>query len=79
MTRKIADPLLTTGPGTGSSAWFSFKPNQTNPDSNTSRENDTFSTPYHALLNCSANPLFQTSLCRPLRALALNILLMEGK
>lgn len=36
-------------------------------------------TPYYALLNCIATPSFFSSLCRPLRVLTLNILLMEEK
>lgn len=58
--------------------WCSFKPNQTNPDCNTSRENDKFyPIPRTVKLHCY--PLFQSALCRPLRVLTLNILLMEGK
>ncbi len=59
-------------------ACFSLKPNQTNPDSYTSRENDKFY-PIPRTVKLHRCPFLQAALCRPLKALTLNILLMEGK
>lgn len=78
-TSKIADPSLTTAGfryRESMPAWFSFKPSQTKPYSNTSRENDKFY-PIPCTVKQHCYPFPQTSLCRPLRVL--NILLMEEK
>lgn len=82
MTTKTADPLLKTAKF--SSTASSCRPgSHSNPTRQiqiviTSRENDKFyPIPRTVKLHCY--PLFHMALCRPLRALTLNILLMEGK